>query len=124
MGTSRRDLIRAALLAPATMVPVAATAKAWAEQYESLFNLGSTALVSLANKVMPEVALTVRNTALAAVAKQIQMTDESTISDTTWPLLHADDLAHGRIVSVHGLTFSQTQIGILALLTTPPGEST
>lgn len=118
MSATRRNLIKAALFGPAAIAPSLVPISARAEQFESLFNLDSYSLKSLASKVVPELPPAVQQTAIARLANQLQMLDDCLSDSTTLPLLHADDLAHNRTVSLHGLIFSQTQIGILALLGT------
>lgn len=116
MSSSRRSLIKAAVLAPVTIAPAWRVARAQAAQFESLFSLGSGALADLASKVLPELAQDIRQAALESVAKQIHVDGASVNNDALLPLLHADDLAHARTVCVHGMVLSQTQVGILALL--------
>lgn len=114
MGASRRGLIKAALFGPVAAAP------AWASmpECEALFNAGSHDLIALAHKVMPEVPTGLRQSALKAVAKQLQQVGQPSAIATTLQLLHADDVAHGRTLSVYGVVFSHTQVGILASIST------
>lgn len=101
-STTRRSLIKAALLTPT--VPVLAQANLGAQW----FGINDAALHALADKVTQAVDPSVWQPAVAKLANQ--MTDwQATLS-----LWHQDDVAQGRVVDVHGLVFSQTQLGLLA----------
>lgn len=76
----------------------------------------SQTLKELARKVLSKVEPNVAQACLLRVKDQLHNSQCESPLDTIAPVLHADDIAHGRIVEVGGLPFSHTQIGLLTLL--------
>lgn len=74
------------------------------------------ALKELARKVVNKVEPNLAQACLVSVKAQLQNSPCESPLDTIAPILHADDIAHERIVEVEGLLFSHTQIGLLNLL--------
>lgn len=77
---------------------------------------GDQALKELARKVVDKVEPNLVQACLVGVTTQLQNSQVASPLDTIAPVLHADDIAHKRIIEVEGLQFSHTQIGLLTLL--------
>jgi len=101
-STTRRSLIKAALMAPS--LPVLAQ-DTLGQQW---FGMDRAALKTLALKVTQAVDQAVWQPAVVRLASQ--MADWQ----ATLALWHQDDLVQGRVIDVHGVVLSQTQLGLLA----------
>ena len=95
------------------------SAPAWAQSTLGLqwFGMDDAALRQLAAKVTQAVAPSVWQPAVARLANQ--MSDWQ----ATLALWHQDDLVQGRVVDIHGIGFSQTQLGLLASIALQHGDA-
>lgn len=120
---SRRGALKASLMAPA------AALHDWSRPTDfgaQLFSDVHVDLRQLAQKVMPELHRSIGPYALRVLTKQLAplASQASASIDQALVLLHSDDLANARTYDVHGVSFSLTQLGILAtLLATPSGAA-
>lgn len=111
---SRRGLIKASLLG-ATVPSVNWLASAHAE---TLFPLDPQALQALAIKVTDALPARLCQQACLAVSEHVKAAGQTGPigTESMLQLLHRDDLAHGRVHDLHGISLSTTQIGVLAAL--------
>lgn len=111
---TRRGLIKASLFGAAL------PSVSWLESAhaDTLFSLDPQALQALALKVTNALPAHVCQQACLYVASHLQTVGEAGPAgmESMLPLLHRDDLAHGRVHDLHGVTLSTTQIGVLAAL--------
>ncbi|MFN4266241.1 MAG: hypothetical protein ACK4F8_10915 [Aquabacterium sp.] len=73
-------------------------------------------LQMLAKKVLSKVPPEMTQACMVRISAQLNGCVSESVITLMAPVLHADDQAHMRTITVEGVQFSHTQIGLLALM--------
>lgn len=76
----------------------------------------AVSLQMLAKKVLSKVSPEMTQACMVRISAQLNDCASESVITLMAPVLHADDQAHTRTITVEGVQFSHTQIGLLALL--------
>lgn len=108
---TRRRLLFAAVAVPVSSV----SGLAGIEVGSELFQMDGPDLIQLSEKVLAELPTAVGSACLSALSERLKHCADvphDRLSEY-FRLLHSDDLVNDRVHWIHGLAFSQTQIGVL-----------